>query len=125
MSSIKTVSQQSSLSPHPLSPPGPSPRSLASDSYPASPSHPSQPPSSAPPHPLEGKEHLSSAPPTQSLDRGYRPPNAPPGPGVGAGGRHVASLGRPQPPHAVPNPGEPSLNGPRQQSIKEYRAGHR
>nr|XP_029523094.1 wiskott-Aldrich syndrome protein family member 3-like isoform X1 [Oncorhynchus nerka] len=96
-------------------------RSVASDmgelSYPSSPNHPSQPPSA--PHPIDGVPHLTQTPQTQSLDRGgYPRPNLPSG--VVAGGRHIASLGRTQLPHAPSEGG--ALNGPRQQSVKDYRA---
>ncbi|KAK6323468.1 hypothetical protein J4Q44_G00058070 [Coregonus suidteri] len=99
-------------------------RSVASDmgehSYPASPNHPSQPPSA--PHPIDVAPHLTQTPQTQSLDRGgYPRPNLPSG--AVAGGRHIASLGRTQHPHAPPAPSEGgALNGPRQQSVKDYRA---
>ncbi|XP_036813623.1 wiskott-Aldrich syndrome protein family member 3 isoform X3 [Oncorhynchus mykiss] len=99
-------------------------RSVASDmgelSYPSSPNHPSQPPSA--PHPIDGVPHLTQTPQTQSLDRGgYPRPNLPSG--VVAGGRHIASLGRTQLPHAPPASSEGgALNGPRQQSVKDYRA---
>nr|XP_046185012.1 wiskott-Aldrich syndrome protein family member 3 isoform X2 [Oncorhynchus gorbuscha] len=78
-------------------------RSVASDmgelSYPSSPNHPSQPPSA--PHPIDGVPHLTQTPQTQSLDRGgYPRPNLPSG--IVAGGRHIASLGRTQLPHAPP-----------------------
>ncbi|XP_028973072.1 wiskott-Aldrich syndrome protein family member 3 isoform X2 [Esox lucius] len=99
-------------------------RSVASDigehSYPGSPNHPSQPPSA--PHPIEGTPHLTQTPQTQSLDRGGYPRANPPT-GAAAAGRHIASLGRTQLPHAVPAPSEGgALNGPRQQSVKDYRA---
>ncbi|XP_074930390.1 LOW QUALITY PROTEIN: wiskott-Aldrich syndrome protein family member 3 [Salmo trutta] len=99
-------------------------RSVASDmgelSYPSSPNHPSQPPSA--PHPIDSVPHLTQTPQTQSLDRGgYPRPNLPSG--VVAGGRHIASLGRTQHPHAPPASSEGgALNGPRQQSVKDYRA---
>ncbi|XP_035639877.2 actin-binding protein WASF3 [Oncorhynchus keta] len=99
-------------------------RSVASDmgelSYPSSPNQPSQPPSA--PHPIDGVPHLTQTPQTQSLDRGgYPRPNLPSG--VVAGGRHIASLGRTQLPHAPPASSEGgALNGPRQQSVKDYRA---
>eukprot|EP00063_Salmo_salar_P088008 XP_014062843.1 PREDICTED: wiskott-Aldrich syndrome protein family member 3-like [Salmo salar] len=99
-------------------------RSVASDmgelSYPSSPNHPSQPPSA--PHPIDSVPHLTQTPQTQSLDRGgYPRPNLPSG--VVAGGRHIASLGRTQHPHAPPASSEGgALNGPRQQSVKDCRA---
>ncbi|XP_008318863.1 wiskott-Aldrich syndrome protein family member 3 [Cynoglossus semilaevis] len=94
-------------------------RSMASDSYPTSPNHPSttQAPSSA--HPTD--HHLGSAQ-TQSLDRVLRPTNQTAGAVAGGSGRHVASLGRtPSGPHVG---GDAVVNGPRQQSVKDYRAGH-
>jgi len=81
-------------------------RSMASDSYPASPNHPSAQATGAA-HPTDpSRDHLSAAAQTQSLDRVLRPPNQPPS-GHGAQGG-----------------GEPAVNGPRQQSGKDYRAGH-
>ncbi|KAM6894864.1 actin-binding protein WASF3 [Lycodopsis pacificus] len=103
----------------------PDSRSMASDSYPASPNHPStQAPSAV--HPADhSRDHLTAAPQTQSLDRVLRPPNQPPGPGGPApAGRHAASLGRTPSGHGVQAGGDPTVNGPRQQSVKEYRAGH-
>lgn len=95
---------------------------MASDSYPASPNHPSaQAPGAAHPADLPGREHLSAAAQTQSLDRGLRPANQPPAAGAAPAGRHVASLGRTPSGQAG---GDPMVNGPRQQSVKEYRAGH-
>ncbi|KAM6949423.1 actin-binding protein WASF3 isoform 2-T2 [Aplochiton taeniatus] len=97
-------------------------RSLASDSYPASPSHPATQTGSATMdhlhHPT--REHLTAAPQTQSLDRGSRPTNQ--ALAAGPGGAVVAgrSLGRSQAAHGA----EPTVNGPRQPSVKEYRAGH-
>ncbi|XP_069564157.1 actin-binding protein WASF3 isoform X2 [Brachyistius frenatus] len=113
----------------------PDSRSMASDSYPASPNHPSN---QAPPvaHPADhhGRDHLSAAAQTQSLDRVLRPPNQPPGAGgpvaaaaaaaAAAAGRHAASLGRTPSGHGVQAGGDPTVNGPRQQSVKDYRAGH-
>lgn len=81
-----------------------------------SPSHPSSQAAHPPEH---GREHLG-APQTQSLDRGLRP-NAQPPPGAAAPGRHVASLGRTPSAHG-PQGGDQMVNGPRQQSVKEYRA---
>ncbi|XP_071022435.1 actin-binding protein WASF3-like [Oncorhynchus clarkii lewisi] len=99
-------------------------RSMASDmgdhSYPASPNHPSQPTSA--PHPIDGAPHLTQAPQTQSLDRGGYPRANPPS-GAAAAVRQIASLGRTQPPHQPPAQSEGgALNGPRQQSVKDYRA---
>ncbi|XP_071403343.1 actin-binding protein WASF3-like [Centroberyx affinis] len=104
----------------------PDSRSVASDSYPASPNHPStQAPSAAHPPDHHTREHLSAAAQTQSLDRGLRPATQPLGPGAAApGGRHVASLGRAPSGHGPQAGGDPTVNGPRQQSVKEYRAGH-
>ncbi|KAM9836391.1 actin-binding protein WASF3 [Aulostomus maculatus] len=104
----------------------PDSRSMASDSYPASPNHPStQAPSAAHPTDHHTRDHLSAAAQTQSLDRGLRPANQPPGPaGSAAAGRHVASLGRTPSGHGVQAGGDPTVNGPRQQSVKDYRAGH-
>ncbi|TNN60426.1 Wiskott-Aldrich syndrome protein family member 3 [Liparis tanakae] len=98
--------------------------SLSPDS---SPNHPSAlAPGAA--HPTDpSRDHLSAAAQTQSLDRVLRPPNQPPG---GAGGppapagRHAASLGRTPSGHGAPGGGEAAVNGPRQQSGKDYRAGH-
>lgn len=102
----------------------PSHRSMASDSYPASPNHPSsQAPSTVHPSDHHARDHLSAAAQTQSLDRGLRPANQPSG-GPAATGRHVASLGRTPSGHGVQGGGDPMVNGPRQQSVKEYRAGH-
>lgn len=81
-----------------------------------SPSHPSSQAAHPPDH---GREHLG-APQTQSLDRGLRPNTQPP-PGAAAPGRHAASLGRTPSAHG-PQGGDQMVNGPRQQSIKEYRA---
>ncbi|XP_034424562.1 wiskott-Aldrich syndrome protein family member 3 isoform X2 [Hippoglossus hippoglossus] len=102
----------------------PDSRSMASDSYPASPNHPStQAPSAAHPIDHHARDHLSAAAQTQSLDRGLRPATQPPGAGgAAAAGRHVASLGRTPSGHAVQAGGDPTVNGPRQQSVKEYRA---
>ncbi|XP_060922426.1 actin-binding protein WASF3 [Limanda limanda] len=102
----------------------PDSRSMASDSYPASPSHP---PTLAPgaAHPIDhhARDHLSAAAQTQSLDRGLRPATQPPGAGgAAAAGRHAASLGRTPSGHGVPAGGDPTVNGPRQQSVKDYRA---
>uniref|UniRef100_A0A8C5ACJ7 Wiskott-Aldrich syndrome protein family member n=1 Tax=Gadus morhua TaxID=8049 RepID=A0A8C5ACJ7_GADMO len=98
-------------------------RSLASDSYPASPCHPPAQPGPGAPHPADPQ--LAH---TQSLDRGLRPANQPPGAGGAAGGagrgRHVASLGRLPSGHGAHVGADPTVNGPRQQSIKDYRAGH-
>ncbi|KAM3857540.1 LOW QUALITY PROTEIN: actin-binding protein WASF3 [Diretmus argenteus] len=108
----------------------PDSRSVASDSYPASPNHPStQAPSAAHPTDHHTRDHLSAAVQTQSLDRGLRPTNQPPAAGgvagvAGAGGRHVASLGRTPSAHGGQAGGDPTVNGPRQQSVKDYRAGH-
>ncbi|XP_073331409.1 actin-binding protein WASF3 [Pagrus major] len=102
----------------------PDSRSMASDSYPASPNHPStQAPSAVHPTDPHARDHLSAAAQTQSLDRGLRPANQPPGAG-GPPGRHAASLGRTPSGHGVQGGGDPTVNGPRQQSVKEYRAGH-
>ncbi|XP_041634641.1 wiskott-Aldrich syndrome protein family member 3 isoform X2 [Cheilinus undulatus] len=99
-------------------------KSMASDSYPASPNHPaSQAPGAVHPTDHHARDHLSAAAQTQSLDRGLRPANQPPA-GPAAGGRHVASLGRTPSGHGVPAGGDQMVNGPRQQSIKDYRAGH-
>ncbi|XP_062240417.1 actin-binding protein WASF3 isoform X1 [Platichthys flesus] len=102
----------------------PDSRSMASDSYPASPSHPpTQAPSAAHPIDHHARDHLSAAAQTQSLDRGLRPANQPPGAGGAAGaGRHAASLGRTPSGHGVLAGGDPTVNGPRQQSVKDYRA---
>ncbi|XP_023202224.1 wiskott-Aldrich syndrome protein family member 3-like isoform X2 [Xiphophorus maculatus] len=102
----------------------PDSRSMASDSYPASPNHPAtQAPSAAHPADHHARDHLAAAQ-TQSLDRGLRPANQPPGAaGAGPPGRHAASLGRTPSGHGVQAGGDPTVNGPRQQSIKEYRAG--
>lgn len=99
---------------------------MASDSYPASPNHPStQAPSAAHAADHHGRDHLSAAAQTQSLDRGLRPANQPPGAAGAAGpGRHVASLGRQPSGHGIQPGGDPTVNGPRQQSVKDYRAGH-
>lgn len=104
----------------------PSNRSMASDSYPASPNHPStQASSTAHPADHHTRDHLSAAAQTQSLDRGLRPANQPPGAGGAAPtGRHVASLGRTPSGHGVQAGGDPTVNGPRQQSVKDYRAAH-
>ncbi|CAL8326391.1 unnamed protein product [Lota lota] len=85
-------------------------RSLASDSYPASPCHPPAQPGPGAPHPADPQ--LAH---TQSLDRGLRPANQPPGAGGGGAagvagrGRHVASLGR-----------VPSGHGAHPSTIPEY-----
>ncbi|XP_032400184.1 wiskott-Aldrich syndrome protein family member 3 isoform X2 [Etheostoma spectabile] len=103
----------------------PDSRSMASDSYPASPNHPStQAPGAV--HPTDHtRDHLSAAAQTQSLDRVLRPPNQPPGAGGPApAGRHAASLGRAPSGQGVQAGGDPTVNGPRQQSVKDYRAGH-
>ncbi|XP_030636401.1 wiskott-Aldrich syndrome protein family member 3 [Chanos chanos] len=94
-------------------------RSVASDmgehSYPASPNHLVQQAVSASAYSTaEGKELLIAPSQTQSLDRGYRPA---PASAVPPAGRQT--LGRVQPPH-VPTVTDPTLNGPRQQSIKDY-----
>ncbi|KAK2900015.1 actin-binding protein WASF3 isoform X1 [Channa argus] len=104
----------------------PDSRSMASDSYPASPNHPStQAPKTAHPTDQHTRDHLSSAVQTQSLDRGLRPANQPPGAGgATATGRHVASLGRTPSGLGVQAGGDQTVNGPRQQSVKDYRAGH-
>ncbi|XP_072232808.1 actin-binding protein WASF3 isoform X2 [Leuresthes tenuis] len=104
----------------------PDSRSMASDSYPASPNHPAnQAPIATHPSDHHGRDHLSAAVQTQSLDRGLRPANQPPGAGsAAAAGRHVASLGRTPSGHGVQAGGDPTVNGPRQQSVKDYRAGH-
>ncbi|KAK0144722.1 Wiskott-Aldrich syndrome protein family member 3 [Merluccius polli] len=100
-------------------------RSLASDSYPASPCHPPAQPGPGAPHPADPQ--LAH---TQSLDRGLRPAGQPPGAGAGGAaggagrGRHVASLGRVPSGHGAHAGADPTVNGPRQQSIKDYRAGH-
>ncbi|XP_047242192.1 wiskott-Aldrich syndrome protein family member 3 isoform X1 [Girardinichthys multiradiatus] len=103
----------------------PDSRSMASDSYPASPNHPAnQAPTATHPTDHHARDHLAAAQ-TQSLDRGLRPANQPPGAaGAVPPGRHVASLGRTSSAHGVQAGGDPTVNGPRQQSIKEYRAGH-
>eukprot|EP00066_Takifugu_rubripes_P015675 XP_011604941.1 PREDICTED: wiskott-Aldrich syndrome protein family member 3-like [Takifugu rubripes] len=102
----------------------PDSRSMASDSYPASPNHPStQAPATAHPTDPHARDHLSATAQTQSLDRVLRPTNQPSG-GPAAAGRHVASLGRTPSGHGGPGGGDPTVNGPRQQSVKEYRAGH-
>uniref|UniRef100_A0A1A8IYZ8 Wiskott-Aldrich syndrome protein family member n=2 Tax=Nothobranchius kuhntae TaxID=321403 RepID=A0A1A8IYZ8_NOTKU len=103
----------------------PDSRSMASDSYPASPNHPSTQASNAT-HPADhhARDHLAAAQ-TQSLDRGLRPANQPPGAGgAAAAGRHAASLGRTPSGHGVQAGGDTTVNGPRQQSVKDYRAGH-
>uniref|UniRef100_A0A1A8BWR6 Wiskott-Aldrich syndrome protein family member n=1 Tax=Nothobranchius kadleci TaxID=1051664 RepID=A0A1A8BWR6_NOTKA len=104
----------------------PDSRSMASDSYPASPNHPSTQASNAT-HPADhhARDHLAAAQ-TQSLDRGLRPANQPPGAGgaAAAAGRHAASLGRTPSGHGVQAGGDATVNGPRQQSVKDYRAGH-
>ncbi|XP_008287819.1 wiskott-Aldrich syndrome protein family member 3 [Stegastes partitus] len=101
----------------------PDSRSMASDSYPASPNHPStQAPSAAHPPDHHARDHLSAAAQTQSLDRGLRPVNQPPA-GAAAAGRHAASLGRTPSGHGAQPGGDPTVNGPRQQSVKDYRAG--
>lgn len=98
---------------------------MASDSYPASPNHPSnQALGTTHPSDHHAREHLSAAAQTQSLDRGLRPANQPAG-GSAAAGRHVASLGRTPSGHGAQGGGDQMVNGPRQQSVKEYRAGHR
>ncbi|KAG7497706.1 hypothetical protein JOB18_042301 [Solea senegalensis] len=104
----------------------PDSRSMASDSYPASPNHPStQTPSAAHLADHHARDHLSATAQTQSLDRGLRPANQPPGPGgPAAAGRNVASLGRTPSGHGVPAGGDSTVNGPRQQLVKDYRAGH-
>ncbi|XP_044198351.1 wiskott-Aldrich syndrome protein family member 3 isoform X3 [Thunnus albacares] len=104
----------------------PDSRSMASDSYPASPNHPStQAPSAAQPTDHHARDILSAAAQTQSLDRGIRPATQPPGAaGAAAAGRHAASLGRTPSGHGVQAGGDPTVNGPRQQSVKDYRAGH-
>lgn len=101
---------------------------MASDSYPASPNHPSNQ-ALGTTHPSEhhGRDHLSAAAQTQSLDRGLRPTNQPSAgsaAAAAAAGRHVASLGRTPSGHGAQAGGDPMVNGPRQQSVKEYRAGH-
>ncbi|XP_042256249.1 wiskott-Aldrich syndrome protein family member 3 isoform X2 [Thunnus maccoyii] len=104
----------------------PDSRSMASDSYPASPNHPStQAPSAAQPTDHHARDILSAAAQTQSLDRGIRPATQPPGAaGAAAAGRHAASLGRTPSGLGVQAGGDPTVNGPRQQSVKDYRAGH-
>uniref|UniRef100_A0A1A7XDL6 Wiskott-Aldrich syndrome protein family member n=1 Tax=Iconisemion striatum TaxID=60296 RepID=A0A1A7XDL6_9TELE len=68
----------------------PDSRSMASDSYPASPSHPSTQASNAT-HPADhARDHLASAQ-TQSLDRGLRPANQPPGAGGAAAAAAAAA----------------------------------
>ncbi|KAM8898917.1 LOW QUALITY PROTEIN: actin-binding protein WASF3 [Spinachia spinachia] len=101
----------------------PDSRSMASDSYPASPNHPSaQAPGG---HPSDhSRDHLTAAPQTQSLDRVLRPATGPRGPRAAAAGRHAASLGRTPSGHGGQAGGDPTVNGPRQQSVKEYRAAH-
>ncbi|KAL4007291.1 hypothetical protein ACER0C_001143 [Sarotherodon galilaeus] len=78
----------------------PSNRSMASDSYPASPNHPStQASSTAHPADHHTRDHLSAAAQTQSLDRGLRPANQPPGAGgAAATGRHYYIPPAPPPP---------------------------
>lgn len=83
-----------------------------------SPNHPSAQPAHPPDH---TRDHLG-APQTQSLDRGLRPATQPPAAGAAATGRHVASLGRTPSGHVVPGGPDQMVNGPRQQSVKEYRA---
>lgn len=98
---------------------------MASDSYPASPNHPSAQAPGAVHASDHSRDHLTAAPQTQSLDRVLRPANGPPGaPGPLPAGRHAASLGRTPSGHGVPAGGDPTVNGPRQQSVKEYRAAH-
>lgn len=98
---------------------------MASDSYPASPNHPStQAPSAVHPTDHHARDLLNAAAQTQSLDRGLRPASQPSG-GSAAAGRHVASLGRTPSGHGIQGAGDPTVNGPRQQSVKDYRAGHR
>ncbi|CAL9694120.1 unnamed protein product [Knipowitschia caucasica] len=62
------------------------------------------------------------APQTQSLDRVLRPSTqpAPTAAAAAAAGRHAASLGRTPSAHGAP--GDAMVNGPRQQSVKDYRA---
>ncbi|KAJ8348777.1 hypothetical protein SKAU_G00273660 [Synaphobranchus kaupii] len=92
-------------------------RSVMSDmgehSFPASPNHLSQQVSGSSSYSTaEGRELLTAAAQTQSLDRVYRP-------AVTGAGRQANSLGRVQPPHAPP-PADPALNGPRPQAVKDY-----
>ncbi|XP_054608974.1 actin-binding protein WASF3 isoform X2 [Dunckerocampus dactyliophorus] len=104
---------------HGMSPEG----SLSPDS---SPNHPATQTANMG-HPIDHhtRDHLGAATQTQSLDRGLRPANQPQGAGgAAAGGRHVASLGRTPSGHANQAAGDLTVNGPRQQSIKDYRAGH-
>ncbi|XP_072315768.1 actin-binding protein WASF3-like isoform X2 [Eucyclogobius newberryi] len=75
--------------------------------------------SSQPAHPQDhARDHLG-APQTQSLDRVLRPTTQP-APGAAAPGRHATSLGRTPSAHGAQP--EQMVNGPRQQSVKEYRA---
>ncbi|KAJ0055692.1 hypothetical protein NL108_009644, partial [Boleophthalmus pectinirostris] len=70
-------------------------------------------------HPQDhSRDHLG-APQTQSLDRVLRPTQPTPG-SAAASGRHAASLGRTPSAHGTQP--DHMVNGPRQQSVKEYRA---
>ncbi|XP_053715778.1 actin-binding protein WASF3 isoform X1 [Synchiropus splendidus] len=102
----------------------PDSRSMASDSYPASPNHPSGQAVNAGHADHHARDHLSAAAQTQSLDRVLRPSNQGQAGGAAGAGRHVASLGRQPSGHGVQAGGDPTVNGPRQQSVKDYRGGH-
>ncbi|XP_061525010.1 actin-binding protein WASF3 isoform X1 [Phycodurus eques] len=110
---------------HGMSPEGslsPDSRSVASDSYPASPNHASSQASASNHH---ARDHTGAAAQTQSLDRGLRPANQVAGAGgAGSAGRHVASLGRTPSGQASQAGGDLTVNGPRQPPLKDYRAGH-
>ncbi|XP_055012254.1 actin-binding protein WASF3 [Boleophthalmus pectinirostris] len=93
--------------------------SLSPDNrYNSPPSHPLLTPTTAA-HPQDhSRDHLG-APQTQSLDRVLRPTQPTPG-SAAASGRHAASLGRTPSAHGTQP--DHMVNGPRQQSVKEYRA---
>ncbi|KAJ3585245.1 hypothetical protein NHX12_013966 [Muraenolepis orangiensis] len=82
----------------------------------------------SPYHGMSSEGSLSPDNRSLSLDRGLRPANQPPGAaaaGAGAArGRHAASLGRVPSGQGAHAGADPTVNGPRQQSVKEYRAGH-